>query len=327
MRNASYFYLFFLILLMFVAACSKADSEGNQKKTEFEKMNLPLDQETTGVFAYSDEGELFSVHEDGKLMLYGFDGKLKASFDGFSEASDLCCIGNKLYGCVGVQNALVCLDLENGRVQTLIDETAPNTEVTNLVTAGGKIYAFSTDLTQFAFSVWELNPKKKTAEELPLSDVTAIYGASDGKLYYCAGGANQYSLYAYDADRKKGTLLYELDNVYKILSLTAFVYENDCFVFYSLRPEDSSLVVLSMEDGKTAKFGENLYIGRGKHLQCIAGNLVCYILSADYGLMNDFYFPEYLNEVDTEQPVITGETGAPSPPRSRCAHSRPWQAT
>lgn len=284
--------LYFSLLTVALCAC-RSEEDGENRKNEFVKMEFPLEGESLQCFAISEEGELFSARLDGTVVQIAADGTVKNTFSEVTAPDTLCSMGDKLYIYQSAQGKLLCLNLETGKTTLVLDGLNLGTAA-NLTVAGGKLYLLAAGDTHMMYrhAIYEINTRKKEMTELPFQDVSAIYGASDGTLYFCRKDADRYAIYSYEKNTKQEVLVYDSVEALAGDVLTAFVLEQDKLIYTTLLENDIKMVLL--QEGLHGVVKENVMIRPGKNMQCVAGNIVyfSYGETTEAAGMETVYIPE-----------------------------------
>ena len=292
--------LYFILLAVALLAC-RSEKDGEKRRVEFVKMEFPLESEMLQSFAISEEGELFSARQDGTVVHIAADGSLKNTFLEVGTPDALCSMGDNLYIYQPTQGELLCLNPETGKTTLVLDGLMFGTAA-NLTAAGGKLYllaAGDTTHMMYHYSIYEIDTKKKQITELPFQDVSAIYGAMDGTLYFCRNDANGHAIYSYEKDTEQEVLVYDFAEALAEDVLAAFVLEQDKLIYTTLLRNDMKMV--SLQEGLHGAVKENVMIRPGKNMQCVAGNIVYFSYGETAGL-GTIYIPELKVAEKVEKP-------------------------
>ncbi len=111
--------LFFVLVAAFCAC--RSEEAGENRRTEFMKMEFPLESESLRCFAISEEGELFSARWDGTVVQIAADGSVKNTFSEVTAPDTLCSMGNNLYIYQSEQGELLCLNPETGKTTLVLE--------------------------------------------------------------------------------------------------------------------------------------------------------------------------------------------------------------
>lgn len=298
--------IFFFVLAVALCACRSREDTG-KRRTEFAKMEFPLESQPLQSFAVSEEGELFSVRQDGTVVHIAADGSVKNTFLEVGTPDALCPVGDNLYIYQATQGKLLCLNPATGKTTLVLDELKLGTAA-NLTAAGGKLYLLAAGDTHMMYHhvIYEIDTKKKKMTELPFQDVSAIYGASDGTLYFCRNDANGHAVYSYAKDKKQEVLVYDFAEALAEDVLTAFVLEQDRLIYTTLLKRDMKMVLL--QEGLQGVVKENVIIYPGKNMQCVAGNIVYFTYGETAG-METMFIPELKVMEKAEEPKLEKLTG------------------
>lgn len=298
--------LYFILLAVALCAC-RSEEDGEKRRVEFVKMEFPLESEMLQSFAISEEGELFSARQDGTIVHIAADGAVKNTFLEVGTPDALCSMGDNLYIYQSTRGELLCLNLETGKTTLVLDGLKLGTAA-NLIAAGGKLYLLAAGDAHMMYhhAIYEIDAKKKQMTELPFRDVSAIYGASDGTLYFCRNDANGQAIYSYEKDTEQEVLVYDFAEALAEDVLTAFVLEQDKLIYTTLLKNDMKMVLL--QEGLHGVVKENVMISPGKNMQCVAGNIVYFSYGETAG-MGTIYIPELKVAEKAETPEKEKLTG------------------
>lgn len=291
-----------LILLGLATTLSACRSEKGieKQKVEYVKMELPSESEGIQAFAVSPEGELFSARQDGTLVQIAADGAVKNTFSEVEMPDALCTMGDKLYIYQAMQGKLLCLNPATGKSTVVLDGLELGSAA-NMTAAGGKLYLLAAGDANVMYhhAIYEIDTNKKRMTELPFQDVSAIYGALDGTLYFCRNDANGHAIYSYEKKGKQEVLVHDLTESLGEDVLTAFVLEQNKLVYATLLKQEMTMVLL--QDGLQDTVREKVIISVGKNMQCIAGNVVYYSYGEPAG-METMFLPELKITENAEAP-------------------------
>lgn len=281
--------LFFALAAAFCAC--RSEETGENRRTEFVKMEVPLESESLQCFAISEEGELFSARWDGTVVQIAADGSVKNTFSEVTAPDTLCSMGNNLYIYQSEQGELLCLNPETGKTTLVLEGLNMGTAM-NLTVAGGKLYLLAAGDGMYHHFVYEIDIKRKQLTELPFRDVSAIYGASDGTLYFCRNDEEGTVIYSYEKSTEGEVPVYDFAETLGEDVLTAFVLEQDRLIYTTLLQNDMKMVLL--QEGLQGGVKENVVISPGKNMQCVAGNIVyfSYGETIEASGMGTVYIPE-----------------------------------
>lgn len=290
-----------------LCACRSKEDTG-KRRTEFVKMEFPLESQSLQTFAVSEAGELFSARWDGTVVQLAADGSVKNTFLEVGTPDALCSMGDNLYIYQATQGKLLCLNPATGKTTLVLDKLKLGTAA-NLTAAGGKLYLLAAGDVQYHHAIFEIDTKKKRITELPFQDVSAIYGASDGTLYFCRNDANGHVVYSYAKDKKQEVLVYDFAEALAEDVLTAFVLEQDRLLYTTLLQRDMKMVLL--QEGLHGVVKENVMIYPGKNMQCVAGNIVYFTYgeTAETAGMETMFIPELKVMEKAEEPKPEKLTG------------------
>lgn len=303
--------LFFALAAAFCAC--RSEETGENRRTEFVKMEVPLESESLQCFAISEEGELFSARWDGTVVQIAADGSVKNTFSEVTAPDTLCSMGNNLYIYQSEQGELLCLNPETGKTTLVLEGLNMGTAM-NLTVAGGKLYLLAAGDGMYHHFVYEIDIKRKQLTELPFRDVSAIYGASDGTLYFCRNDEEGTVIYSYEKSTEGEAPVYDFAETLGEDVLTAFVLEQDRLIYTTLLQNDMKMVLL--QEGLQGGVKENVVISGGKNMQCVAGNIVyfSYGETIEAAGMGTVYIPELkleeeekMSEKEPEREKLTGK--------------------
>lgn len=286
----------FMILLVVLSACGSGKHEiSNERKTRFEKMNFVL-PDTTMVqcFTVSEEGDIYVLDWEGVLRRYGADGTVKDTLSGEETegTTAMLCVGNELYLAQQNNARIRAWNTDTKEVKTVISTEFEGGNIRDMVAADGIIYVLTEG------KLISVNTVKYEVVVLPVTDISAIYGGTDGKLYYCEETSTKKAIYCYDSGKcRNGTYeqnepLYEMTDILPEDSIRAFVLENDYLVYAPYTQKRVNILKLS--DSLTGTVQENATVFYGRDMRCIAGNVVYYrsgMTSEEMGFEN-FYIPD-----------------------------------
>lgn len=255
-------------------------SEQGAGTSEADEKTVLLKNKPYGAFTVSETGDIFLSENQEKICKYSMDGTLLHTYEEGKGADALCLMGDDLF-VYTFQNELLRISTETGKCVT-VAELMFVTEMQNLVTAGGMLYGLcpTTEDGQFDIKIKQIEPANGSVTNIEPAEggVRAIYGGSDDALYYCIEESGSTYLYSYRQGKEESVLLYDLTNDLEGRQMMSFVYEQGLLVYTTLEKE---LVVLNVEEKKSASIPLNGMVTLGKDLLCVKGNIICQSFSQE----------------------------------------------
>lgn len=267
-----------LVVSVFLLAsgCKTQDKNVSKGQTEFQRIaweDSLLELAPGGAFSVTESGDFFCVEDYGNICRYSADGTLLNIYEGCGDISAICLNGCNLFYYT-YEDELKCLSVENGKMTT-VTEGLWFTEVTNLVTAGDYLYLYgiTNESGQEEVVVKKINPKNGKVKKIESeAGIRAIYGSSDGILYYCTEASGGTYLYSYHGDSEESTKLYDLTNRPESeYPIQAFICEKGLILYTTF---SNSMTVMSLKQEKAKIIPMKGILTRGKDLVCVAGNVV-----------------------------------------------------
>lgn len=292
-----------LLLVLSAVGCKKGDGIQTDRTTEFQKYELEglLENAETGAFTVSDNGELFLSENSEKICRYSADGTLLATYGEAKNARALCLMGQELF-VYTYDNQLLRVSVKDGKTETLVEQFSSIHDIQNLVSAGEYLYAHVLE-SGMESCLKRISPKTGAIEDVETAEGTlrAVYGASDGHLYYITERQGGTFLYEYQKDKKTSTLKYDLTDRLEIYStVLTFVCEQGMFLYTTM---EKALFVFSLEEELYASVPTDGMVSLGTDIACGAGNVVYRSFSAETGKgsLHTVYLGDVeLKPIDTE---------------------------
>lgn len=289
-----------VFILLIVSGCKTQDKNVSKGQEEFQRIeweDLLLTTAQGSVFTVADTGELFVVENYGNICRYSTDGTLLNTYEGCGDISALCLNGSNLFYYT-YEDELKCLAIESGKMTT-VTEGLWFTEVANLVAAGEYLYVYgiTNGSGQDEVVVKRIDPKDGSVKQIESeAGVRAIYGASDGILYYCTEASGGTYLYSYHGESGESTKLYDLTNRPESeYPIQAFICEKGLILYTTF---SNSMTVMSLEQEKAKIIPMKGILTRGKDLVCAVGNVVYQTFSQETMSMHREMI--YLNDIVLE---------------------------
>lgn len=284
-----------LLGLLSAAGCRKEEVIRTERITEFKKFGLEslLGTVAGGAFAISDDGELFLSENWEKVSRYAADGTLLAAYEDAKNVKALCLMGQKLFACT-YEDQLLRILLEDGKTEVLVEEF-PFADAQNLVAAGEYLYAHVIE-TQVGSSVKRISPATGTVEDVEIEEgvLRAVYGASDGKLYYCTEQKGSTLLYEYQENRKTSSLVCDVtDRLESYSTVQTFLLEQGIFLYTTM---EQGMFAFSLTEERYAGIPTDGTVLFGRDIACAAGNIVYRTLTDGTG--EDRLHTVYLEDIE-----------------------------
>lgn len=304
--------LVLFVAVLFCAGCKgkaeiRAEKEHEFRQIEIAGMTEALQSEgeaevslPTGAFAMAETGELFIAEQDGKIGRYAPDGGLLQSYEAEGYVTTLCLMGDYLF-LYTYEDALCRISVEDGVSTTLVGQMLL-ADMQHMVAVGESLYAFANkeENGQRTAVILQIDPTDGSMEtlETPEGNLKAIYGASDGILYYCVERNGSTGLYAYAPEKKESTLHCDLTGrLDEGQPVQCFVYEQGLFAFTALEEE---LTILSLTEEKSATISLDGSVAFGRDMACVAGNIICRTYLKETA--TEAFEQIYLGEVELKAP-------------------------
>lgn len=306
-----------IICVCFLCGCKKNESdlsEGLQQNTEGSSQSVNLNENSliyeemtfknpeTGVFvlAVNEAGDMCTLNEDGYVKMYTSSGKLKFSHPNCIDFTSFCCEGNTLYAYDSVRAEIICMNLETGD-KKVIAESFAVAETLRMEKMGDELYLLvvpegyqceeeENEYVNYGECLFRISLSDGSCEKVEVDNIIAMYGGQNGKLHYYVYRSGEYALCEYDTVTKVERVCYEdMMNRYGITYLSAFVYEQDIFVYSGL--VDPCVRVISLKDGTELVKSEEILLLSGNDMDCVRGNVLFggYLLDGTPGELKYFY--------------------------------------
>lgn len=305
MKLVKYLYVFLCLSLLALGGCGKrveanvtekeqkipAKNEGETDKkgeyetgipayVEWESVNLG---EGVFVFSVNEDGNIFVLTEDGNIKTYTKTGEIKQTYPNCIDFTAFCCENNNLYAYDAVKNEIVWIDFETGN-RRIVTEEFDAEEVLKMEKVGNDIYMLivpenyqgmkgENEYIDFQECLYRVSITDGSQEKLMIDNIIAIYAAGNGKLYYYAYQNDTYVLCEYDTVTGEDYVCYDMMEAFGVKYLSAFVYEQDMFVYSEL--VTPCIHSISLKDGAEMYCSEDIFIFSGKDVDCVQGNVVC----------------------------------------------------
>lgn len=269
-----------LLIIILLAGCStsdKNDAGGDVKLPSFQKITVSNPASEVVTFTVSPDGNLYILEAGGLLTVYKNDGTLMHEYENTSDFIAVCWHDGMVYAYDAVKQQIVALDTKDGSIKKITDELKAE-EILKLASAGEYIYALAVPevhnyelgpngYINFGEILYRINPKTGEVIDTNETNIIAIYAASDGKLYYYAYRDDAYALYTFGTKDGKSAKLYNLDDIGYI---TAFVYENDYFIY----SDHEKVVMLNLSDNTEKVIEEPILILCSNDMTFLKGNII-----------------------------------------------------
>ncbi|NLJ96051.1 MAG: hypothetical protein GX321_02765 [Clostridiales bacterium] len=284
-------FIIILISLISLTGCNKTDNDIIEIDS-YERINFSNPVNNPFVFTVSKSGDIFLLEINGNLKHFSIEGNLIKEYADSRDFTALCCDNNELYVYDAVKSQIVCLNIENGERKT-ITESLKVYEMQKLIKIDNDLYALGIsnindnvvtdkhDLVNFDLKLYKINIKTGKYEILEEDNIMSIYATTDGGMYYYGYRDGEYGIYSYNTKNGKSTKVYDMIETDIV---NAFVYENDCLVYFDM--QNSSIKALRLSDGKEDIVEENIVIAYGSNMSFVKGNVV-YCGLRTYGSPNN----------------------------------------
>lgn len=272
----------------------------NEESLHYEEMTFQNPE--TGVFVLSvnEAGEMCTLNEDGHIKMYAPSGTLKYSYPNCIDFTSFCCEGNNVYAYDSVKAEIIWMNLETGE-RKLIAESFAAEEVLRMEKLGEELYLLiipegyqekdeGNDYVNYGECLFCVSLIDGSCEKVEIENVIAMYGGQNGRLYYYVYRNGKYALYEYNTITKVERVCYDdMKESYGITYLSAFVYEQDIFVYSGLI--EPCIRAISLKDGTELVKSEEIMLYSGNDMDCIKGNVIFggYPLDGTPGELRYFY--------------------------------------
>jgi ABC-type glycerol-3-phosphate transport system substrate-binding protein len=303
------------VVLTFLGGCDKSN-KAKITTTPYEKINIINNAKDVITFTVSYDGDLFILEPEGLLARYTHDGTLIRDYADTHDFTALCYGDDVLYAYDAVKCQIVCLSIENGKIHEVSDKLEVD-EVLKLVEIGDYLYVLAVPdahgnyepglngYIDYGERLYKINLKTGKIKDTEEDKIIAIYGATDGTLYYYAYREDTYSLYSFNQKNGKSKKLYDMKGTGYISS---FVYEKDNFICSAL--ENSVIKCIRPSDGMEKEIDDNVFILSGNDMVFLNGNVIYFGLRS--GNETNSISSVYLEDINFDAGVDNTDSNADS---------------
>jgi len=304
-----YLGLILLLLFIFSGGCSKSDTQSDipsdsiTTSKPLEKINYINSSSDIIGLTVSSEDELFVHERNGYIKRYNSEGTLIKEYPHTIDLIAMCWYEGTLYAYDAVKTQIVSMNIEDGTI-TPVSENLEVEMIQNFTVAGNYLYLLAIpEVEQYNVTrLYQIDITSGKIRDTNEENILAVYGASDGTLYYYANRDNAYALYTYDSAKGNSQKLYDMNGIGQI---SAFVYENDYMIFSPLT--EPCLRAIKSSENFDAVLDKDIIIPSGNFISYSKGNLVYFGVLLDSDKENSIksiFIDDIDNFVDPDDEII-----------------------
>ncbi len=275
----SVFCIVLSILCLLLGCNQPKETNISHELKPYEKLSFTMPTEIM-TFCISTNREIFALKAGGKLGRYEHDGTKIQEYENSTDYLALCWGDDSIYAFDAVKYQIVSLNIENGNPKVIVDNLNTD-EILKLAMADGYLYALavsdahghsdnsSKGYTDFGEKLYQIDPQTGKTIDTQEDNIIAIYGGSDGTLYYYAYRNDTYALYTYSQGKSK-----KIHDMKYTSYISAFIYENGQFIYSTI--ENPSLIYHRFSDKIDIVIAEDTFLLSGNDMTFLDGNVIYY---------------------------------------------------
>lgn len=317
-KKGMVFSCFCVVCLFLISGCEdsewkeveqiKKNNQGNsvmskQDEDTFLIEKITFNNPEKGVFicAVNEMGDVCTLAEDGIIKVHTKSGDMKYACSDCIDFTAFCYEESSVYAYDAVKSEIVCVNVETESKKTIVEDFFVE-EVLRMEKVGDELYmlvvpkeyqsrAEKNEYVDYSECLFHVSLLDGSWEKILIDNIIAIYKAQNGLLYFYVYRDDTYMLCEYDTSTKKERVCYDVMKNYEVKYLSAFVYEQDVFVYSELNTP--CIRAISMETGLEIFQSERIMLFSGNEMDYVRGNVVYfgYMVDGTENYLQSFYMP------------------------------------